>query len=254
MRSILSRAAINSLAALSMSLLMPLPAAATVVTYTNFAAFNAALQSSLTYNFNGIATSTGFVLGTADVDGFLFSAPLPAVFGQNYNDGGPSAQAHYGMDYFTSRRVDLPPPAKLKVDLGVNGFSAAGFFLGSFSDANASVDVALNTGDSFSLQSTPTNIGYETNFIGFISDSSNLKIIDFKSSANFFDVTQFVIGTASPPPNNVPLPSSLLLLAIGIGFGALRKSRKGSRKIEAVLDRETERVWDKASPVKKTQG
>jgi hypothetical protein len=217
MHSLLNKAVTARFIALSLSLVGIAPAAATVVTYTSVAAFNAAITPIFAYNFTGFAPLTGYVPGPTNIDGFLFSGPNAGAFGENYDDGGLGPQAHYGTGYFSSSTVGVGPLSKIKVDLGINGFSAVGFYYGSFNTANSPVIVDLNTGDSFNLLNTPLNAGYETRFIGFTSSSSNLKVFDFRSEAQNLDIPQFKVSSALPTEGKVPLPSSLLLLLSGLG-------------------------------------
>lgn len=207
-------------------------ASATVVSFTNPAAFVAAVTGATDHDFQGVALpSIGFVFGNQTVDGVSFASNgNPFVIGPGFTNNY-GVQFFAGQDSITNQANN---PAN-KVSVSLAGSTAIGFFYGSYLSQNEPYSAVLNTGDVFNL-ATPGNAP-DVNFIGFVSDAAALNHIDFTSLAGLntldangnaitsfgftFDITHFILADAKT--NNVPEPNSLALIALGLTAAAIRR-------------------------------
>jgi len=206
------------------------PASATVIEYTNSAAFDAAVIGETSHDFTGIAPPGGFVVDNPTVAGVTFTSNnVGFVIDNGYN-------SNYGVPFFSGQGNALNVPANsVDVSLG-GGFDAIGFFYGSYLSQNEPYSATLNTGDVFDV-STPA-IASNVNFLGFISDAAAITSVDFTSLAgeNFpgantpfgfvFDVTKFDL--ANPNATSVPEPAPWSLMVVALAaFAATRRRKHG---------------------------
>ena len=208
------------------------PASAAVISYTNAAAFDAAVTGEATYDFTGIAPplpGLGFAVVNPTVAGVTFTSNnIPFVIDTSFN---PT----YGVPFF-SGQGNTPNSPPNSVNISLSGFKAFGFFYGSYVSANEPYSVALNTGDIFAL-STAASAG-SLNFFGVISDAFGLTSIDLTSTAGLntldangdpltpfgfaFDITQFKLANSTA----VPEPITLSLFGAGLAGAVATRRRK----------------------------
>jgi hypothetical protein len=207
-------------------------ASATVIAYTNSAAFDAAVTGETSHNFAGIAPAGGFVVANPTVAGVTFTSNnVGFVIDSGSNN-------NYGVPFFAGQGNTLNDPANMvSVSLG-GGFKALAFFYGSYISQNEPYSATLNTGDVFNL-STPA-VASDVNFLGFVSDGAAITNVDFTSLAGLnsldgngnaltpfgfsFDVTAFDLAN----PSSVPEPSTWALMVVALtAFAGTRRRNRG---------------------------
>ena len=141
-------------------------ASATVTEYTDQSAYNAAISNSTIFNFDavtlpGTVLPGGVTFGDLSVTGSGDDFPIVV---------GSGSLVYAGSAFFTS--LSLAPGVDASdVLLTSAGSRAIGFMYGDFADGGGTpFTVTLSTGDSFQL-STPPNPGFDTGFIGFVSNT-----------------------------------------------------------------------------------
>jgi len=205
------------------SLIAPAPNAfASVITYADQAAFNAATTGVTSIGFEGIAPTDDFTAygpgGSLTLSGTTFTAAGPAdlfvnsstyyfaTFGVGYNLGSG--------DYLL---VGNNSPATLEVQLP-GGFTAIAFDIGTFDDPTSQITITLSSGDVLTTSAPIPSVS----FVGFTSTTpiTSLEIaISGGDRQDTLSIDNFQFGTA------VPEPSTLALAGLG-GFGLLISARR----------------------------
>jgi hypothetical protein len=206
--------AVSLFAALLYFMMLP-SAEASVLTYSNPAAFDAATTEQVTNGFSaggapyiplgspGSATA-GDVTLTAN--GYAF------IIGTGFYDG-------YGADFF-SGQGSIPETITFSFSKPVDAFA---FDFGSYDFANDPLTLTLSNGDTVNLRLPPTPGADE--FIGLTSDSYITSASLTDSTDDVLDIIDVTTADATTVNNaSVPEPGSLVLAGIGlIGLGALRR-------------------------------
>ena len=199
------------------------PAWSTVTEFTSLAAFDAAISSETTYNFQGIAPKPpGYLGGPQTVGGVTFTAPGSAAF---VIDGFYQPPPFGGAPFFSGQGPGLNSDQVLigpsNVTATLAGVTAIGFFYGPGDDAGGAITATLSTGDVFTLAvPVPYNIAL---FVGFTS-TTPITSVAFTEQGFGMDIIQFELGTAVSP---VPEPATMLLLGLGmVGLAGVRRFKK----------------------------
>jgi hypothetical protein len=180
---------------------------ASVVQYTNLAAFNAAVGSTSTLDFSSVAPATGYTSignpGSVTINGISIDASaFLFAFGAST---GLSPPPSYGP--FLSAQAYVNTENSLTISL--SGTSAIGFHFGAYCCTSVDLTATLNTGDAFNA-GTPNNAG---SFLGFISDSAPITSVTLQGIAPVIDL----IDVVTPTVQTIPLPATLPLFASGLG-------------------------------------
>ncbi len=200
------------LAALSASF----PAAASVVEYTSEAAFDAAVTSPTTYNFdNG---PFGSVQPSITGGGGVTFTPI------NEATQADTSSGDFGSAHSYLAELDASPTGALATL--ATAVTAVAFDFGSTQEASSKVTIGLSTGDDFNL-TLPSSVGTEE-FIGFTSSVPITSATLIDEEGEVFDIIDYTLASVplSTPPS-VPEPASLALLGSAlIGFAAIRPRRQ----------------------------
>jgi hypothetical protein len=194
-------------------------ASATTTEYTDVLSFEAAVLPPSTYNFEGIAPSGSVSFVDVTVGGATFTAGG----GSNYDVviDSNAGIGNYGSSFF-SGEAGVPGVAPSEVVCTLAGAMALGFTYGDWADAAILFTVTLSTGDIFTL-TTPSNAGFATGFVGFVSDTP-ITSVTFADNGSAFDVLQF---SESAGATSVPEPGTLALTATGLlGMALLGRRRR----------------------------
>jgi hypothetical protein len=183
-------------------------ASATVTEYTDPTAYDAATSNSTIFTFDGLTPPGSVSLGGVTIGDL-------SVTGSSFNTSfvvGSDATLYGGTPFFTGFSP-TPGIDAAEVLCTLSGSTALGFIYGDFEDAGGSpFTVTLSTGDSFALI-TPTNPGFDTGFVGFVSNTP-ITSVTFSDNGLGFDLLQ--VDKSSPRAAGVPEPSPLALMAIGL--------------------------------------
>jgi hypothetical protein len=202
-----------------------LPAQAAVITYTDRAAFLAALSSSSTDNYN-------------DLNGFYASPLSRTIAGYTY-DAAATGGLYIGnvngsQAFSTNNSVPLTLAFTAGAPTAVGGY----FFNtdSSFNVLNRVITVTANPGAS--AQSVVT--GSATNFFGWLDDSgtpfTSLVIgPGVGTPVAYASVDDLVLGQAAPAsvPASVPGPLPLMGAATAFGFSRRLRSRIAAARLRA---------------------
>ena len=193
-------------------------ASATVTEYTDQSAYNAAISNSTIFNFDavtlpGTVLPGGVTFGDLSVTGSGDDFPIVV---------GSGSLVYAGSAFFTS--LSLAPGVDASdVLLTSAGSRAIGFMYGDFADGGGTpFTVTLSTGDSFQL-STPPNPGFDTGFIGFVSNTpiTSVTFSDDGQGFNLLQVDNSPAGTVGAPE-----PAPFALLTTGLLYLALLTRRR----------------------------
>jgi hypothetical protein len=184
-------------------------ASATVTDYTDPTDYSAATSNSTTFTFDGLTPPGTVSIGNVSVGDLSFtvgSLNFPLVVGSGI------APFYGGSPFFTSVSASLGiDTAELMCTLA--GSTAIGFTYGDFLDVGGlPFLVTLSTGDSFTL-STPPNPGFDTGFVGFVSDTP-ITSVTFSSSGSAFDLLQVETSSAPAVAASEPPPCALILTGL----------------------------------------
>ena len=196
-------------------------ASATVTEYTDQSAYNAAISNSTIFNFNavtlpGTVLPGGVTFGDLSVTGSGDDFPIVV---------GSGSLVYAGSAFFTS--LSLAPGVDASdVLLTSAGSRAIGFMYGDFADGGGTpFTVTLSTGDSFQL-STPPNPGFDTGFIGFVSNTP-ITSVTFSDDGQGFDLLQ--VDNSPAGAVGAPEPGPFALLATGLLYLAVLPRRRRMR-------------------------
>jgi hypothetical protein len=182
-------------------------ASASTTEYTDVSSFNAAVLPPSTYNFEGIAPSGSTLSVDVTVGGATFTTDT-SVNNEFVIDGG-AGFGFYNASFFSGQSANYGvDPSEVVCTL--SGTTAIGFTYGDYSDSGGTpFTVTLSTGDSFVLN-TPLNAGYDTGFVGFVSDAP-ITGVTFTDNGGGFDVINFSESTSVPEPGTLALMTTGLL-------------------------------------------
>jgi hypothetical protein len=211
------------------------PAAASVVEYTNAAAFASATSGLTTMDFEGLGTPAGsftHYVGGLTTQGVTFTDAndglytVSPTFYPTYNYGTGvvlSAQGGY-PSHDSTLRVALP-----------TGVTAFGLELGMNTASSPSFVVTLSTGDIFDV--TGGALGQGLDFVGFtsmtpltsisidaVADGIISNVVRSEGYIPVYDNVAF--GTAAPTTSEVPEPATGLILAGSMIGGAVVRRRR----------------------------
>jgi len=193
--------------------LASLPAQAAVITYTDRAAFLAALSSSSTDNYN-------------DLDGFYASLISRTITGYTYDAEATGGLFTSNVNGSQALSTNNPVPLTLAFTAGAPT-AVGGYFFNTdinFNVLNRVITVTANPGAS--AQSVVT--GSATNFFGWLDDSGTpftSLVIEpgVGSPATYATVDDLVLGQAGAA--SVPGPLPLMGAATAFGFSRRLRSR-----------------------------
>jgi len=196
---------------------------AAVIEYTDRAAFEAALASSTTFDFESLPPA-----GSADLLGsFTGDDETVPTFGdatvESTNGTGIYATDDFGAP---TRQIGSQNSGGVLVSLAP-GYSALGMDIGAIFGPST-FDYTL-TGTSGVLLSGTLNVADNdflgtatTTFFGYISDSESLVSLQFERNANgandFETIDNLIYG------NPVPEPASVVIVALGIVAACVRRN------------------------------
>jgi hypothetical protein len=196
-------------------------ASATVTEYTDQSAFNAAISNSTSFNFDVFAApgdvhEGGVTFGDLSLMGSDDDFPLVI---------GSGSSVYAGSSFFTS--LSLAPGINSSDVLFTSpGSRAIGFRYGDFADGGGlPFTVTLSTGESFQL-STPPNPGFDTGFVGFVSNTP-ITSVTFSDDGQGFDLLQLDNSPAGTV--GAPEPAPFALLATGLLCLALVHRRRTAK-------------------------
>ena len=199
----------------------PLALASTTI-YTDVLSFNAAVLPPSNYNFEGIAPAGFSYSGDAAVGGVTFTTNISS----NNEFVLDAGFANYNASFFSGQSVNGVDPSEVVCTL--SGMTAIGFTYGDYSDSGGTpFTVTLSTGESFALN-TPLNAGYDTGFVGFVSEAP-ITSVAFADNGSGFDVINF---SQSSSATSVPEPGTLALMATGL-LGTALLGRRRRMTVEA---------------------
>ena len=196
-----------------------LASAASIATFTDRTAFEAALASVTTETFNGFTEDTGFENPALDVGDFTLDAGSNG--GNNIVDAAPLLNGGNlsidGTPYLSFLLSDDQPGSDEVADITFNtGITAFGFDhsgIGNASNGKTRLGIILGpTVESF--LSDLTGVASEAGFFGVITDIEFTSVFLATSTNDSFSLDNLTYGTAPTP---VPLPAGLPLLLLGIG-------------------------------------
>lgn len=197
----------------------PAPVQALVTTYSNSAAFNSALVSGFTANFNSLPFPDQVVLSPTNFagNGLAFSA----ITTSNQLDSSLYSIGPSSSDRWLS--LFWPDDFIVLTNFSANVRAVGGNFFGTDqSGASLASSISL-TATFIGAPTFTTNIqaAGPSNFFGLTFDSqvSSLRIGGNPSYATLDNVT---VGTVVPEPTTVAL---LVLAAVTLSFFALRRNR-----------------------------
>ena len=206
-------------------------ASATITEYTDQTAYSAATSDSTTFTFDGLVPpgTAGLVGNNALAIGDLSfaggnSSDFPVVFGSGF--------AVYGGSSFLSTLSGTPGVDPTEVVCTLSGSTAIGFTYGDYNDSGGlPFTVTLSTGDSFGLN-TPPNPGFDTGFVGFVSDTP-ITSVTFSDDGQGFDLIQ--VEKSSAGAVGAPEPAPFALMATGLLCLVVLTRRRRTMKVERVL-------------------
>jgi len=199
-------------------------ALASTTEYTDVLSFDAAVLPTSNYNFEGIAPAGFSSSGDATVGGATFTTNVSSN-NEFVLDGG-AGFGNYNASFFSGQSANGVDPSEVVCRL--SGTTAIGFTYGDYSDLGGTpFTVTLSSGDSFVLN-TPLNPGYDTGFVGFVSDAP-ITSVTFADNGSGFDVINF---SESSRPTPVPEPGTLALITTGL-LGTALLGRRRRMTVEA---------------------
>jgi hypothetical protein len=196
-------------------------ASATVTVYLDQTGYNAAISNSTIFNFGdvtqpGTVSQGGVTFGNLSLTGSADDFPIVV---------GSGSAVYGGSAFFTS--LSLAPGIDASDVLCTSaGSMAIGFLYGDFADGGGlPFTVTLSTGESFQL-STPPNPGFDTGFVGFVSNTP-ITSVTFSDDGQGFDLLQ--VDNSPAGAVGAPEPGPFALLATGLLYLAVLPRRRRIR-------------------------
>jgi hypothetical protein len=200
-------------------------AQATVMTYSNTAAFDAATTSQVTNGFSA-GGNEDITLGSPGST-TVGDVTLDATSGTTYIIGTSFVNT-YGADFFSAQNASSHEAITFSFSTPVDAFA---FDYGSYNDRGDNLQLALSSGNTINL-TLPGTPG-TAEFIGLTSDTgiTSASLTD-QGTGDVLDVISVTTADLART-SAVPEPSSLPMLLAGLGMigGAFYFGRKKAKSI-----------------------
>jgi hypothetical protein len=197
------------------------------------------VAGNITINFSDYPEDGSTGISSYSTDGYTFFAGDYYLYPATPNIGGGNYDPPAGMYYYGTNAMGVggyEDATFTQNDLG--NFDLLGIALGSFSSSQTDLPIVTITANGGqTVTETVTEAGVLQFFPVSLVDTwfIILSAVDADGNPVSFQFTDVVVPAAPPGITSVPEPTSILLLGIGIGVGAL-SGRSVKRKIKRCPD------------------